>query len=76
MFALLDACRLKACVASDATHAQAEKPARMMEMASVHVGVDNDYSFSGPKAEEALLAKSRVHGNILPRFLLSSTRSY
>ncbi|EKX44527.1 hypothetical protein GUITHDRAFT_152986 [Guillardia theta CCMP2712] len=76
MFALLEACRLKACAVNDAAELQAVKPARMMEMASVHVGVDNDYSFSGPKAEEALLAKSRVHGNRLPRFLLSSTRSY
>lgn len=44
MFALLEACRLKACAVNDAAELQAVKPARMMEMASVHVGVDNDYS--------------------------------
>merc|ERR1712216_558361 len=46
-------CDLNAC--SDA-------PGRLMQMASVHVGTDTDYSFTNRKDERAALLASRHHG--------------
>eukprot|EP00286_Rhodomonas_abbreviata_P023620 CAMPEP_0181315978 /NCGR_PEP_ID=MMETSP1101-20121128/15654_1 /TAXON_ID=46948 /ORGANISM="Rhodomonas abbreviata, Strain Caron Lab Isolate" /LENGTH=78 /DNA_ID=CAMNT_0023423203 /DNA_START=15 /DNA_END=251 /DNA_ORIENTATION=- len=78
MFALLDhASNHKGCSltlpCSDPS--SAITPGRFIQMANVHVGNDNDYSFSGSSEEQALLAKTKVHGNKLPRNLLQATRS-
>eukprot|EP00283_Hemiselmis_rufescens_P010851 CAMPEP_0173436432 /NCGR_PEP_ID=MMETSP1357-20121228/16120_1 /TAXON_ID=77926 /ORGANISM="Hemiselmis rufescens, Strain PCC563" /LENGTH=63 /DNA_ID=CAMNT_0014401509 /DNA_START=48 /DNA_END=239 /DNA_ORIENTATION=- len=58
---------MKACDAPEA-------PARMQQMANVHIGVDNA-SFTGAGDEHKMLASTRTNSlRMVPKYLLAATR--